>query len=123
MGLLQREIANLIGVDKTTIQYGETNRVVPAIRYLPKIIEFLGYVPFEEPEPLTECLISYRRLMGLSRKRMAQITGIDESNIAGWETGRHRPTRRSVRILENFLTMSLFCEEGGLMPQFIRVGE
>jgi len=45
--LLQKEAAKRIGVNETTIWFWENNRVEPSISYIPKIIEFLGYIPFE----------------------------------------------------------------------------
>jgi transcriptional regulator with XRE-family HTH domain len=82
-GLLQKEVGKLIGVDKVSIQYWETNRVNPSIKYIPKINEFLGYVPYDgKAETLPEKLQLYRQLMGLSRKELAEIAGIDVSTMA-----------------------------------------
>jgi transcriptional regulator with XRE-family HTH domain len=52
---------------------------------------------------LAEKLTRARLYLGLSRKEMAKISGIDESNLAGWETGKHQPTRRSLQKIERFL--------------------
>jgi len=38
LGLLQREVAERLGVDKTTITNWELNRTTPALRFLPPII-------------------------------------------------------------------------------------
>jgi len=46
--LTQREVAEKLSVDKTTIQFWENNRVKPSLAQIPKIIEFLGYDPFEK---------------------------------------------------------------------------
>ena len=46
--LTQKELAERLGVDKTTIQFWENNRVKPSLANLPKIIEFLGSDPFEK---------------------------------------------------------------------------
>ena len=43
LGLLQREIAEQIGVEESTITNWERQRTVPEIRYIPRIVEFLGY--------------------------------------------------------------------------------
>ena len=43
LGLLQREVAEQIGVDAMTICNWEKQRTVPEIRCMPRIIEFLGY--------------------------------------------------------------------------------
>ncbi len=45
MGLTQKQVADQIGVDKTTIFNWERERVVPAVRLMTKILDFIGYVP------------------------------------------------------------------------------
>jgi transcriptional regulator with XRE-family HTH domain len=104
LGLLQREVAKRIGVDKSTIQYWETNRVAPAIRHMPRLIRFLGYAPYTPARSFSEKLTRARWYLGLSRKKMARILKIDESTLAGWETGRHRPTRRPLKTIYSFFT-------------------
>jgi DNA-binding XRE family transcriptional regulator len=42
--LQQKEVADIIGVEEATIYNWENNRSSPAIRYLPKIREFLGSI-------------------------------------------------------------------------------
>lgn len=86
-----------IGVTKCTIQYWETNRVVPALRFRPGIVRFLGCEAFggATPKSMAERLRAQRERLGLSRKKLAAFLRTDPSNIAGWETGRHRPTKRS----------------------------
>jgi DNA-binding XRE family transcriptional regulator len=43
--LLQREVADIIGVDKTTVFNWETQGMEPSVRAIPGIIRFLGYKP------------------------------------------------------------------------------
>jgi len=45
LGLLQMHVAEEIGVDECSIYNWESNRVAPSLRLIPRIIEFLGYVP------------------------------------------------------------------------------
>jgi transcriptional regulator with XRE-family HTH domain len=107
-GLLQKDVAAIIGVGKISIQYWETNRVNPSIQHIPKIIEFLGYVPYDnEAKTFPERLQSYRRLMGLSRKQLAERAGIDGSTIAAREKGKHCPTKRSIDRIKDFFAMHL----------------
>jgi transcriptional regulator with XRE-family HTH domain len=105
LGLLQREVAQEIGVTKCTIQYWETNRVAPALRFRPRIVSFLGYPAYggSTPESLAERLRAYREWFGLSRKKLAALLGVDPSNVAGWETEKHRPTKRSLELIDTFL--------------------
>jgi DNA-binding XRE family transcriptional regulator len=45
-GLFQKEVAEQIGVDEETIYRWESSESMPQIRFIPAIIEFLGYSPF-----------------------------------------------------------------------------
>lgn len=70
--LTQREAAEGLGVDKTTVQFWENSRVKPSLAKMPKIIEFLGCDPFKkETENLRDIRRQYRRIKGLSRKKLA----------------------------------------------------
>jgi DNA-binding XRE family transcriptional regulator len=54
LGLLQKEVAAQIGVDEATIYNWEANRNQPAVRLIPRIIQFLGYGPqVQEVAPAT----------------------------------------------------------------------
>ena len=101
---LHKPVAEQIGVDVTTITNWESNRTAPAIRYFPRVIRFLGYNPFPPGQSLPEKLTTARKALGLSRRKLAQRLGVDESTLAGWETGRHRPMRKSMDTVQAFLT-------------------
>ncbi|WP_346345161.1 helix-turn-helix transcriptional regulator [Mucilaginibacter sp. dw_454] len=44
-GMLQREVAMVIGVSEDTVTSWENNRANPQGRHHPKIFAFLGYLP------------------------------------------------------------------------------
>jgi transcriptional regulator with XRE-family HTH domain len=48
LGINQTELAQQIGVRLETIQNWEHRRSIPDIYYLRRIIDFLGYDPFED---------------------------------------------------------------------------
>jgi transcriptional regulator with XRE-family HTH domain len=104
-------VADQIGVTACTIQYWETGRVTPAIRYIPQVIDFLGYLPFKAPETLGEQLIQRRKFLGLSQKETAKLLGIDPSNLAGWENDRHRPATKSIQLISEFLSCMPAAQE------------
>ena len=82
MKIFQKDAAEKIGVDETTIWFWENNRVEPSISFIPKIIEFLGYIPFETKyNSLGERIIIFRRIHGLSQKKLASLIGIDSTTI------------------------------------------
>ncbi len=47
LGISQAELAQKIGIHAGTIANWEHSRLIPDICHLPRIIEFLGYDPFE----------------------------------------------------------------------------
>jgi transcriptional regulator with XRE-family HTH domain len=98
-------VAEQIGVTKCTIQYWETNRVLPALRFRPRIVSFLGYDAFGgiSPDSLAERLKAHRERLGLSRKKLAALLGIDPSTVAGWETEKHRPSNKFLKIVDDLL--------------------
>ena len=67
------------------------SKTEPVISMYPRIIEYLGYYPFPDPQVLGERLISIRRHQGLSRKRLAEMIGIDEGTVLRIERGKSLP--------------------------------
>ena len=100
MGLLQREVADQIGVDVTTIRNWELGHAEPAIRHFPALIRFLGYVPLRRPVLLAEELRVYRKLKGVSRERFARQLGVDPATVWRWESGNRVPGRRLRKRIE-----------------------
>ncbi len=59
---------------------------------MPKVIDFLGYVPFEkELETLGEKIVCYRWLKGITQKELAGQLGVDPTTLARWEKGEREP--------------------------------
>ena len=91
LNLRQKDIASQIGVNKATITNWERQRTTPEIRFIARIIEFLGYNPLPSPSGFSGKLIAYRTRPGLSQTKFAAIIGVDPTTLAGWEAGRHQP--------------------------------
>ncbi len=106
LGLFRKEVAQIIAVSTTTIRNWEKNRFAPKIRYTPRIIHFLGYCPYRTPKNFLEWLRTARTATGLSQEKLAQLLEVDESTVAGWERGRHRPTKRNQLKIQEFLCSS-----------------
>jgi transcriptional regulator with XRE-family HTH domain len=95
LALTQKDVAKRLGADEGSVWNWEKNRSSPALRFVPRIIEFLGYAPDDtKPETLGQRIVAFRRLRGLTQKELAQRLGVDPSTLAGWEQGEHWPTRR-----------------------------
>jgi transcriptional regulator with XRE-family HTH domain len=100
--LLQKQVANQIGVHEQTITTWERNATSPEIRYIPAILNFLGYNPIPKAQTLPEQLVGMRKMLGLSQQKMAEKLGVDPATIKDWEAGLHRPTGKSLDVIGRF---------------------
>ena len=103
LNLLQKQVADQIGVHEQTITGWERNATVPEVRYMPAIIQFLGYDPLPPATSLSERLATARRVLGLSQRKMATKLGVDPATVNNWETGRHQPTGKSLDVIARVL--------------------
>ena len=65
LGLLQRDVAQQLGANPDTVKNWEMGYTAPALWFIPRIIRFLGYVPFDTTRdsfPLGTRLKEYRRV-------------------------------------------------------------
>jgi transcriptional regulator with XRE-family HTH domain len=99
LNLLQKQVADKIGVHELTITGWEGNATIPEVRYMPAILQFLGYNPLPAVSSLPERLATARRALGLSQRKMAKKLGVDPSTLMGWEAGRHQPTEKSLNLI------------------------
>ena len=52
--LLQKDVANMIGVETRTYFNWENDLHMPGMKLVGKMIDFLGYAPFPEPQTIGE---------------------------------------------------------------------
>ena len=83
-GLLQKDIAAILGVSTESVFHWETGFYEPANRYWPGIIELLGFDPSDEPSTFRELILAVQRKTGFSQERLAARLGLDESTICRW---------------------------------------
>jgi len=103
LNLLQVQVAEQIDVDKTTVCNWESNATTPAIRYIPAILEFLGYDPFPPAQTFADRLTTARKVLGLSQRKLALSVGVDPGTLQSWEAEEHKPTVGSMERAERFL--------------------
>lgn len=102
--LTKRALSLRFNVDDVTIYLWENNRVKPSITQIPKIIEFLGHDPFKkEAKNLGDKIREYRRIHGLSQKKLAEQLGVDQTTLAAWERGEYRPKQKLLSRLNAVL--------------------
>jgi DNA-binding XRE family transcriptional regulator len=82
--LLQKQVADQIGVHELTITGWERNTTVPEVRYMPAIIQFLGYNPLPAARSLPERLVTARKALGLSQWKMVAKLGVNPATLVGW---------------------------------------
>jgi DNA-binding transcriptional regulator YiaG len=102
LGLRQTDVGRFIGVSKLMACHWETHCYQPSVRQIPKIIEFLGYMPYKTPRSFGQWLKQCRQSVGLTLKQLARALSIDESTITGWERGEHQPISSSLNIIKSF---------------------
>ena len=92
--MLQREVAEQIGVVVASICNWEANESQPDFRWIPAVIRFLGYNPLPAAETTPERLVRHRTTLGLSQKETAREIGVDQGTLAPWERGEREPVGR-----------------------------
>ncbi len=103
-GLLQEDVAALVGTTTDSITNWENGRGTPQIQYNAKIIAFLGYNPFvTETVTLGDRIKAYRQQEGLSHERFAKLIGVDSSTISCWENDENVPQPKSMKLLKQYL--------------------
>ena len=107
MGLFQRQVADLIGVSSAAVWIWENEGRTPEIWLMPRIAQFLGYVPLEKPANLQNQLRAYRMIRGLTQKQAAKASGIDPSTWWAWEVGLKRPGSKRTRTALRLILQSL----------------
>ena len=106
LGLQQKDVARQLGVTVNTVTSWEVNRSEPALWFVPRILRFLGYVPFPRTcdlLPVREQLKTYRRIHGLSQRRLAALLDVDPSTVLHWERGTTRPNEEHAERIEALL--------------------
>ena len=93
----QRWGSHAIGVTEDTISSWERGAHEPALEYMPKVVEFLGYVPFETCETLGERIRLYRMALGLTVVEFAKKLGVRHSTIVRWENDRVTNVEKKLR--------------------------
>jgi DNA-binding XRE family transcriptional regulator len=95
LNLTKVQLSINLNVSDITIYLWEKNKVQPSLAQIPKIIEFLGCDPFErETANIGDKIREYRRVHGLTQRKLAAQLGIDNTTLASWERREHRPAKK-----------------------------
>lgn len=87
LGLYIKDAAKLIGASENTVNDWELRDRAIRAKAFPKIIAFLGYIPFEVGGSPAEQLLAYRRIRGLTHQELAEEWKIERGCLERWEKG------------------------------------
>ena len=97
--LNQKVVAAKLGVIPSTIWNWEHGWTID-LRFIPRVIAFLGYNPTPPPEDVIEKLAWYKQAHGLTLEQLGAEMGRDPAQLADWLSGRHKPCRRNLEVIE-----------------------
>ncbi|MFK7848494.1 MAG: helix-turn-helix domain-containing protein [Rhodothermales bacterium] len=75
----------------------ELKPVEPAVKHIPKIIEFLGYLPFERGETPGQRIIIHRKTLGFSHYQFAKKLGVAPCTVMNWEHDKVKNVEKKIR--------------------------
>ena len=111
--LLQRDLATQLGVSTATVINWERDHTEPGPRYLPHIIQFLGYVPYEPEMSTCDRLPYIRSCLGYSQEAYARKIGVDPGTLRKWERGIAQPNKGYTKEMNNLrVILSESIKEG-----------
>jgi transcriptional regulator with XRE-family HTH domain len=99
LGLSQRALAALLGVDSKTVWYWEHGLHEPPAAFVPRIEAVIGRGPVDPEAPMGARLRTYRRALGLTQREFAARIGAVQTSVSDWERGRCRPPARVKKLL------------------------
>lgn len=95
-GLLQRDVALLLGITSSTLGNWEKGGNEPEVESHPAILTFLGYRPCQRVETRGQWIMSHHTHRGLSQTALARAIGVDPGSISRWENGERAPMKSSI---------------------------
>lgn len=99
-----------------TVTNWELGRTPPDLPFIPKIIQFLGYTPWDgKARAPGERLKALRWSLGMTQETMARRLGMDPTTLARWERGEKGPTVKKFRwcVETIFLLTGVPLTDGG----------
>ena len=104
LGLEQTEVADMISVSHNVIGILERGEMQPNSIHRPKIVQFLGYVPWPiDTKKLGGKLEHARLLKGLSMGDVAKRIGTIKTTVMRWEKNAYRPKPEVLKKLSELL--------------------
>ena len=108
LGLLQREVAERIGVSEASVYNWEKHRTDPMVHLIPRLTQFLWYTPpLFTVQTTGQKIVAYRHVRGMSQRKLALQLKVDPATLGRWERDENFPTGELKTRLEPFFTECL----------------
>ncbi|MEO1438246.1 MAG: helix-turn-helix transcriptional regulator [Bacteroidota bacterium] len=105
LGLEGIEVANLLKVHPQTITNWELNHSQPSIEHLPRIIDFIGYDPFEiQGDSIQALILNYQRRVGVGLPTLARRIGIDPGTLIRVSKGEQQPFKKTEQKIRAYIS-------------------
>lgn len=102
--MTQKALSKQFIVSENSITYWELGRSQPLLQFYPRIIAFLGYIPFEKKGDTLRDQLHYARIItGLSYKKLGKRLGVCWDTLRYLEQGKRVPTEETVQKIKMFL--------------------
>ena len=99
--LLQRDVADIIGVSTDCISYWENGKSEPQLKHFPRLTSFLGFSPFlANDKTFSGRLKNYRLSRGLSYRQLGALVGVHGTAVSSWENGKNAPSEETLEKLK-----------------------
>jgi len=97
--------SKIMRISENTILNWEMGHSEPCVESMPKIISFLGYLPFddESDQSIGKRLWRYRMSEGISIKRLGKLIRSDGVTIARIERNEGRSYDKTIMKIETYL--------------------
>ena len=103
--LLQKDVAKVFRVNEMTITNWENNHNEIQTRHLPRVIDFLGFIPeiIKDFKPLQSEVFLSRCELNLTQQQMALRLGIDKTTLHALEWGTRNANRETQERIKSKL--------------------
>ncbi|MHB1459553.1 MAG: helix-turn-helix domain-containing protein [Armatimonadota bacterium] len=103
LNITQEQVAKIIGASGNAVFAWENNQNSPRIMFVPKIIEWLGYVPNVDMSSMSygDRIVALRRTLGISQGEIASQLKVGTGTIRRWERNETVPNRSQLDALDS----------------------
>jgi len=79
------QLGVLLNISKDTVYNWEKNRTDPMVHLIPRITEFLGYIPpLFAGQTTGQKIVTYRQVRGISQRAFALELKVDPGTLGRW---------------------------------------